>query len=126
MVDTQAEVERVLEAATPKLRDTLRGLAGAPWDTVVAVFGLLPYDQWAAAKTLGLAQDGPVEDTDSGTRPVVPTELVREVNALQDFLESTTSTLSDFRDRVRLVMADPPTDDEASTAQVAEAAGAAF
>ena len=125
MVDTQAEVERVLEAATPKLRDTLRGLAGAPWDTVVAVFGLLPYDQWAAAKTLGLAQDGPVEDTDSGTRPVVPTELVREViGALQAPLA--TSTLSDFHDRVRLVMADPPTDDEASTAQVAEAAGAAF
>jgi hypothetical protein len=56
---------------------------------------------------------------------VVPTELVREViGALQAPLA--TSTLSDFRDRVRLVMADPPTDDEASTAQVAEAAGAAF
>ena len=125
MVDTQAEVERVLEAATPKLRDTLRGLAGAPWDIVVAVFGLLPYDQWTAAKTLGLAQDGPVEDTDSGTRPVVPTELAREViGALQAPLA--TSTLSDFRDRVRLVMAEAPTDDEASTVQVAEAAGAAF
>ena len=128
MVDTQAQVERVLGAITPKLRGTLEGLAGAPWDTVVAVFGLLQYDQWAAAKTLGLAEDGPIEDAETGIRPVVPTELAREViDTLQ--APMATSTLDDFRSRVRSIMVDKPdapAADELKAAEVAEAATAAF
>jgi hypothetical protein len=73
------QVQRVIDALPPGLHQTLEGLAGAPWETVVAVFGLLRYDQWAAAKTLGLAAEGEVTDEETGVRPIVPTDLARLV-----------------------------------------------
>jgi len=80
----------------PKLQATLRALVGAPWNTAMAVFGLLPYDEWAGAKALGLARDGLIVDSDSGIRPVVPTELAREIiDGLQTQLA--TSTRKDLR-----------------------------
>jgi hypothetical protein len=111
MVDTQADVEQVLEAAAPKLRRTLERLTGSPWATVVMAFGLQPYDQSRALKILGLAEDGPVEDSTSGVRPVVPTEFAKEViNSLQAPL--TTSTLEDFRSRIRSIRVASSTDCE--------------
>jgi hypothetical protein len=103
MSDTRSNVQRALEVAAPELCATLRSLAGGRRCTVVSVFGLLPYSQWAAAKMLGLAEDGPLIDLDSGTRPLVPTPLAWEL--ISDFGSSlSTSTLLVYRDLVRAAL----------------------
>jgi hypothetical protein len=75
------QVNRTIEALPGDLRETLNELADAPWETVEAVFGLLPYDQRTAATTLELAEPGELVDPETGIRPLVPTPLARGVLA---------------------------------------------